>query len=102
VIDGVALSRPGVGDFVALLRRRRKMSQRTLSTLIGRSPAYVHKIETGQLDPSLRGFAAVAMALEMNPLEVWVVMRLAAIPVTPLVHDGRVDGNGCLSASKAS
>jgi len=69
---------PAVHDFIALARRRRKMSQRTLSARIGRSPAYVSKVEAGQLDPGLRGFAAIVVALELSPMESWILLRLEA------------------------
>jgi transcriptional regulator with XRE-family HTH domain len=69
------------------------MSQRSLSARTGRSPAYVSKLESGQLDPGLRGFAAVAVALNLSPLEVWVLLRLEAaadaVTVTPSEDDGR-------------
>lgn len=54
------------------------MSQRALSALVGRSPAYVSKLEGGLIDPSLRGFAEVAVALGMSPLEVWTIIRCEA------------------------
>lgn len=48
------------------------MSARALSLRAGLSAAYVFKVETGAIEPSLRSFARLAMALEMSPQEVWV------------------------------
>ena len=73
-----ASPRPGVGSFIALVRARRGMSQRALSRLVGRSPAYLSKLEAGHLDPALSAFGAIAVGLDLNPMEVWVLVRWAA------------------------
>ncbi len=56
------------------LRKRMGISARALSIKAGLSPAYVFKVETGAIEPSLRSFARLAVALGMNAGEVWVVV----------------------------
>lgn len=70
-------SRPGVGDFIRLTRTRKQLSQRELSALIGRSPAYVSKVEKGMIEPSFQALCQLAEALGLNILEVWVLTRVA-------------------------
>jgi transcriptional regulator with XRE-family HTH domain len=79
-------TRRDVGRLIQLLRERQGMSQRELSRVVGRSPAYVSKLEAGEHDPSLSRFAALAVALRMNPLECWTVLQIAAL------LDGHTEG----------
>lgn len=60
------------GTAIRFLRKQRGMSARALSIKAGLSPAYVFKVETGAIEPSLRSFARLAVALGMNQGEVWV------------------------------
>jgi ribosome-binding protein aMBF1 (putative translation factor) len=90
----VASARLGVGVLVRHGRERRGVSQRTLSGEVKRSPAYISKLESGDLDPSLRAFSAVAVALGMTALEIWTIVQLEAAAdsearegVTPPRHD---------------
>jgi transcriptional regulator with XRE-family HTH domain len=76
-MDNAASPRLEAGTLVSLLRRRRGWSQRQLSHAVGRSPAYLSKVEAGEIDPSLAAFAAIAVALGMNPFEVWTLLRVA-------------------------
>lgn len=58
----------------SLLRQAREskgLSARALSLEAGLSPSYVGKVEAGEIEPSLRTFAAIAVALELNPYEVF-------------------------------
>lgn len=60
------------GAAIRHLRKQRSISARALSIKAGLSPAYVFKVETGAIEPSLRSFARLAVALGMNQGEVWV------------------------------
>lgn len=86
-MDDAGSTRLGAGAFVALLRRRKGMSQRALARQIGRSPAYVSKMESGAIDPSLSAFASIVVALDMNALEVWTIVRVAIAVTSQLYTD---------------
>jgi transcriptional regulator with XRE-family HTH domain len=60
------------GAAIRYLRKQRGLSARALSIKAGLSPAYVFKVETGAIEPSLRTFARLAVALGMTMAEVWV------------------------------
>lgn len=75
-----ATPRPGVGDFIRLVRHKRRLSQRQLSQKVRRSPAYLSKLEAGDISPSFRGFSEIAVALDMTPREIWTIVRLEAFP----------------------
>ena len=65
----------------ALLRRRREergLSARAVSEMAGLSPSYVNKVESGEVQPSLRTFGKIITALDLNDLEVALLCRLAA------------------------
>jgi transcriptional regulator with XRE-family HTH domain len=68
---------PGVGAFVRLARTRTGKSQRKLSEAIGRSPAYVQKLESGEIEPSFAAMADISTALNLTPLEAWVLLRVS-------------------------
>ena len=53
------------------LRESKKMSARQLSLKSGLSPSYVAKVESGEIDPSFKAFARIAMVLEMSMLEIF-------------------------------
>jgi transcriptional regulator with XRE-family HTH domain len=44
----------------------------------GQSGSYVSKLEAGTIEPSLRGFARLAKALEMTPQEIYTVVLCEA------------------------
>lgn len=58
-------------------REERGLSARELSIRAGLSESYVGKLESGQIDPSLRCFARIAMALDLTPQEIAFVVRQA-------------------------
>lgn len=86
-----SLARAGIGAFVRLARERRGLSQRKLSASIGRSPAYVSKLESDAIDPSFTALAEVMVALGLNPMETWILCRVALL-----------DGHTCLEESAAT
>lgn len=63
-----------VGAAVRLMRERSGLSARALSSAAGLSPAYVNKVESGQLEPSFRAFARIARQLGMSQREVYVLV----------------------------
>lgn len=60
------------------MRENRDLSARQVSELAGLSPSYVSKVESGEVSPSLKAFAKIAQALELNNAEVAALCRLAA------------------------
>lgn len=69
---------PGTGDFLRLARTRAGLSQRTLSLAVGRSPAYVSKVEAGLIEPSFQSVSLLVAALRLTPLELWVLAMVSA------------------------
>jgi transcriptional regulator with XRE-family HTH domain len=70
---------PHVGALMRVARQRQGMSQRELSLRVGRSPAYVNKLEAGTIEPSFQAVSEVAVALRLTPLETWVLCRIALL-----------------------
>lgn len=60
------------GAAIRFHRKEQGLSARALSIKAGLSPAYVFKVESGAIEPSLRTFARLAVALHMSMAEVWV------------------------------
>lgn len=67
-----------LGQAIRLLREKRGYSARSLSSVIGYSPSYIGKIESGQIDPSLHAFAKIAKALSMSQMEITFILNMAA------------------------
>jgi predicted transcriptional regulator len=84
VVAGVEQTRLRAGDFIGHMRRQRGLSGRALGPKAGLSTGYVSRLEAGDIDPSLSCFARLVMALDMSPLEVWVVVRNEALATTLL------------------
>ena len=81
-----ATAQPTAAQAIRLLRERAGLSARALSARAGLSPAYVGKVEAGVLDPSLRAFARIAVALGMSQQEIWWLV-MAEGTVTPPEYD---------------
>lgn len=65
----------------ALMRRHREAqgwSARKLSLAADLSDSMVGKIESGEVQPSLRVFAALTVELQLNQREIAFLVRLAA------------------------
>lgn len=60
-----------VASGVHICRERKKLSARALSSEAGLSNGYVTKLETGQIEPTVRSFGRLARALQMTPMEVY-------------------------------
>lgn len=67
-----------VGDAIREFREARKMSRRQLSLQAGLSESYVGKIESGMIEPSLRGFAKLAICLRLKPGEIATLLAQEA------------------------
>lgn len=63
-----------VGTAIRVLREHSGLSARQLSVAAGLSPAYVNKVESGQIEPSLRSFAKIARQLGMTQREVFLLI----------------------------
>lgn len=61
----------GLAQAVHFLRTERGYSARALSLKAGLSPSYVGKLESGEIDPSVRAFARIALVLGMNQQEIF-------------------------------
>lgn len=66
---------PGLPEMLRGFRERRGMSRYALSRKAGMSESYVGKLEAGKIEPSLRAFAAIALALELASHEVFFCVR---------------------------
>jgi transcriptional regulator with XRE-family HTH domain len=65
-----------------LLRARREacgLSARRLSINAGLSDSMIGKVESGEVQPSLRTFAQIAAQLHLSDREIALLVRLAAI-----------------------
>lgn len=71
-----------VGEAIRFKRESIGLSARGLSLRAGLSPAYVHKLEAGLLDPSLAIFARLAIELGMTAEETWVCVVTAGAAVS--------------------
>lgn len=78
-------ARPFAGEAIRRVRERRGLSARALSAKAGLSAAYVCRVESGQVEPSFRRFAQLAVVLEMNELEIYTVVLVEG---TLEVHEG--------------
>lgn len=58
-------------DAVHHARMRSGLSARELSSKASLSPSYVTKLESGELEPSLRAFARIARATGMTQAEIY-------------------------------
>ena len=54
------------------------MSARALSKKAGLSPAYIAKVEAGNIEPSFRAFSKIVIALEMTAVEVMFLISIEA------------------------
>lgn len=68
------------GQAIAFKRQQVGLSARALSLRAGLSPAYVHKLEAGTLDPSLANFARLAIEVGMTAEETWVCVISMGVP----------------------
>lgn len=66
----------GAAEAIKAVRLRKKMSCREVAAQAGLSPAYVGKVESGAISPSLRTFAKIATVLEMTTKEIALVVQL--------------------------
>ena len=67
-----------VGEAVREFREARKISRRQLRLQAGLSESYVGKVESGMIEPSLRGFAKIAACLKLKPGEIHTLLMQEA------------------------
>lgn len=67
------------GEALKVVRiSRTNLSARGLSLAAGLSESYMGKVESDSLDPSLRSFVKISSVLQLTPLEVQVLMKIAS------------------------
>lgn len=64
-------------EALAQFRLRAGLSKRALSQKAGLSTSYVGKLESGELEPSVRAFAVIALALGLTSHEILFCVRCA-------------------------
>lgn len=68
-----------VGSAIKITREARtRLSARALSLRAGLSESYIGKIEAGTVEPSFRSFSKIAVALDMNPQEIALLVTQEA------------------------
>lgn len=72
-----------LGDLIRRSREAQHVSGRALSAMANLSPSYISKIEAGEISPSLRAFARIALALHLTSQEIWLCVMEAAKTVIP-------------------
>lgn len=71
--NGVKLLCPAKA--IRFVRLERGLSAREVALKAGFSASYVHKIESGEIEPTIKKFAKIAEVLEMSDLEILVLIR---------------------------
>jgi len=67
-----------IGVAIRQMRAERGLSKRELSLRAGLSESYVGKLESGRIDPSMRAFGKIAVALKLTRAEVHFLVLEAA------------------------
>lgn len=67
-----------LGDFISYSRKKSGVSASALSKACGYSPSYVSKVESGKIEPSMKAFCKMAMALGLNTHEIVWLVRIVA------------------------
>lgn len=73
----------GVREAIRYARNRKGLSARALSLQAGLSPSYTGKLEAGEIEPSLRAFGRLAIALGMSEVEVFFCVVTEARSPSP-------------------
>lgn len=68
-----------VRSLLRAAREARELSARGLSLQAGLSDSVVGKIESGEIQPSLRAFARIVSQLQLSDREIALLVRLASI-----------------------
>lgn len=63
---------------IRLVRQRQHLSARSLSAKAGRSPSYISKVESGEIELSFAAFAAVSTALGFSASEIFLLVQEAS------------------------
>lgn len=90
-VGGVTGRGPVLGDLIRRSREARHLSARALSAQADLSPSYVGKVEAGEIEPSLRAFARIAMALGLTSQEIRLCVLEASRTVTPAEYGEKPD-----------
>ncbi len=68
-----------LGQAIRWLRERKGWSARALSAEANLSPSYVGKLENGEIEPSFKIFARLAVVLDMTPQEVAMLIAIEVV-----------------------
>lgn len=79
---------PALAEMLRGFRVQRGLSKVGLSRMAGLSASYVGKLEAGNIDPSLRAFAAIALALELTSHEVFFCVRCLFVETRAAIGAG--------------
>lgn len=79
----VSSTKVSLADAVRHLRQREGLSARSLSLKAHLSPSYVGKLEAGEIEPSVKAFGRIALALGMNPQEIYYCVVLESLHDLP-------------------
>lgn len=82
-----------LSDVLREFRLERGLSRRALSQQAGLSASYVGKLESGVIEPSVRAFAVIALALGLTSQETLFCVRCALAEC----HPRRSDVEGAFS-----
>lgn len=64
-----------ISDTVRYLRKKKRLSARSLSEKAGVSPSYVNKLEAGAIDPSFIILGRILLVLGATPAEIVLLLR---------------------------
>lgn len=78
----------GLPQALREFRQQRRLSKRALSQKAGLSASYVGKLEAGLIEPSVRSFAVIAVALDLTSHEVFFCVRCAFAEARSGVEEG--------------
>lgn len=79
----VPSTRVSLADAVRYARQREGLSARALSLKAHLSPSYVGKLEAGEIEPSVKAFGRIALALGLNPQEIYFCVVLEGLHDLP-------------------
>lgn len=78
-----AVRQVGLAEAVQTQRMKMGFSARALSLEAGLSPSYVGKLEGGEIEPSVKAFAKIALALGLNQSEIAFCVLAEALHESP-------------------
>lgn len=81
----------GIAELIRYARLRKGLSARALSLQAGLSPSYTGKLEAGEIEPSLRAFGRLVIALDLSEAEVHLCVVTEALSPSPTKSSLKVE-----------